>query len=378
MDILFIFCCIVYSIRIFIIVYASNKARKEQKEILPFNEKLPFISVIVPARNEENNISNCLSSLLKSTYPKDKFEIIAVNDRSNDNTSAIISEFSQNYSNVKLVDITEETKHKNLQGKPGALQAGFDAAKGKIFLMTDADCQVNENWIRTLASHFLNDDYEINDKVGMVCAYTNVKGKNIFEKFQDAEWTYMNAYASAGIGAGTVLGCFGNNLAISKEAYYKVGGYKSLSFSITEDYVLLRAVFDAGYKIYYSCDINSNVETLACPNFREYIKQHKRWLIGGLSLGWKAFLYVFSSLCITATFLIAIFEMNPILLAINIILRILGDVFVLFPIYNILDRRYMKKDILRFIGIYSVVEAIMPFTLINRKVEWKGQIFEKS
>lgn len=379
MKLLFIICCVIYILRIIIIVAASYKERKNKKENVTINDSLPFISVIVPARNEEKNIAECIRSIIKSDYPKNKFELIVVNDRSDDNTANIVKQFTEEYDNVILKNITEETKNQNLRGKPGALQAGFDIAKGEIFLMTDADCTVNEQWITTIVSQFLNEnDNTINKNVGLVAAYTSIKGENIFAKFQDAEWTYMNTYASAGIGLGTALGCFGNNLAVSKEAYYKIGGYHNLEFSVTEDYALLKAVLEGKYEVRYICDKKTNVETLACPTIKEYIKQHKRWAIGGISLGWKAFLHVLSSACITATFIIAIIETSLILLAINVIIRILGDVFVLFPIYNILDRRHLKRGIIIFITMCSILEIIIPFTLINQEVEWKGQVFKKN
>lgn len=375
MTLLFIFCCFVYLIRITVICVASYKSRQKQKEIVDINNNLPFVSVIVPAKDEENNITDCLEALLISNYPKDKFEIVVVNDRSIDKTGEIVSSFVEKYSNVKQKNIFVPSELPNLKGKAGAIQAGIDDATGNIFLMTDADCKVNKNWILAMVSNFLDNNNIIDKNIGMVCSYTTIKSKDIFDKFQDSEWIYMSTCASAGIGLNKVLGCFGNNLAVTREAYEKIGGYKNINFCITEDYILLKTIFDAGYKIKYICDKNANVETLPVETLKDYFRQHKRWALGGTLLGLSAVLYVFSTCCITASFIIGILEMNWIMITINFLLRLAGDIFVLFPIYNILNKRYLKKWVIPFIGLYSIVEVLVPFTLINRKVIWKNQIF---
>ena len=371
-EIIFIICCVIYASKILLLRIASAKSRKQQLSPKQISDDLPKVSIIIPARNEEDNIANCLKSILLSNYPKNNFEVIVVNDRSEDRTASIVSQFVEKYSNIKLVNLTNKRPEVNLQGKPGALQHGIDAASHDILMMTDADCTVNENWILTVVSHFLSDS-----NVGMVCSYTNISGAKIFEMFQDAEWTYMNTYAAAGIGLGTVLGCFGNNLSVSRSAYEKLGGYANLPFSVTEDYVLLRAVFDAGYKIYYLCDKNSNVETLPAANLGEYFRQHKRWAIGGTALGWKAFAFVFSSACSAAAFAIGVWEMNLLMILINVFFRILGDVIILFPVFNVLNRRHLKKRIPVFVFMFSLIELILPFIVLNRKVVWKGQVFHK-
>ena len=378
---IFIGCCIVYIIRVIVVFIGARKCRKKQKQTIIINDnnikKLPFVSIIVPAKDEEDNIENCLNALINSNYPKESYEIICVNDRSVDNTSSIISEFSRKHKNINIVqkNITNPNNLRNLQGKPGAIHAGISIAKGELFLLTDADCIVEKNWIMTIVSNFLNDDQSINRNIGMVCSYTNIQGKNIFGKFQDSEWTYMSTCACAGIGFNKVIGCFGNNLAISREAYYTVGGYPNIKFSITEDYSLLKTVYNAGYKINYLCDKEACVETLPVNNLKEYFRQHKRWALGGMSLGWVAAAYVFSVCCITATFLISVLQMNILLFLIHIFLRILGDMLVLFPVYNILEKKYLRKWVIPFIGVFSIVEVLIPFTLLNRKVIWKNQVF---
>ncbi|MPM93224.1 hypothetical protein SDC9_140360 [bioreactor metagenome] len=249
-------------------------------------------------------------------------------------------------------------------------------------MMTDADCTVHKNWILTTANHFKenlhNNDSANKKKIGMICSYTNVKANRMFHYCQFAEWTYMHTYACAGIGMDMVLGCFGNNISITKEAYNKIGGYTNLAFSVTEDYVLLKAIFNAGFEVRYLCDTNTVVETLPVETFSEYMSQRKRWAIGGIDLGWKAFVYVASSVCLWLAIILSFIVCNYYLLVISVVLRFLGDTLILYPVFNILDIKYLKKWVPLSVCFYSLTEIILPFTLLNRTVKWKGQTFNQN
>ena len=366
-----------------------NKFNVEFDDISIASENIPFVSVIVPARNEEQNITNCITSIINSNYPKEKYEIIVVNDRSTDNTLLEMTGLANKIPNMKICDIKSETEKRNLQGKPGAIEIGIDASVGEIIMMTDADCTVSENWILSIVNSFKNQNNcsenqgdgkenqanSAKKKTGMVCAYTNVKSDKMFHYFQAAEWYYMHTYACAGIGLDTILGCFGNNISITKEAYNKIGGFAELEFSVTEDFVLLNAIFGAGFEVKYLCDKNSVVETLPVDTFLEYMRQRKRWAIGAIGLGWKAFVYVFSSVCLWFALILSLVTGNFYLMFLSITLRFLGDALILFPIFDKLDVRYLRKWVPFSVCFYSLVELILPFALFSSTVKWKGQSF---
>jgi cellulose synthase/poly-beta-1,6-N-acetylglucosamine synthase-like glycosyltransferase len=364
--------CLFYLWRVFIIRFASGKLRKKYKKNINHNE-LPFISVIVPARNEENNIENCINSILNSNYPTELFEIIVVNDRSEDRTLEVIESIAaQHKTKIKICNITTQTANPNLKGKPGAIKVGIDNASAEYLLMTDADCIVHKNWLYTTAQHFTDAKEE---NIGMICSYTNVISNKLFHYFQAAEWAYMHTFGCAGVGMSNVLGCFGNNIAITKTAYNKIGGYEALKFSVTEDFVLLKAIFDAKFSIRYLCLEDTIVETLPVNSFKEYLLQRKRWSVGAMNLGIKAFLYVASSIALWIAIISSAIIGNWYLLIISCVLRFLGDCIILFPVFDTLKIRYLKKFIPLSVCFYSVVEVLMVFMIINKKVYWKGQIF---
>lgn len=106
------------------------------------SEKI-FVSIIVPAYNEEDHIAKCLDSLLSLDYPKDEYEIIVANDGSTDKTAEIVEKFP-----VKLINLKKV-------GQSKARNAGVEAAKGEILAFIDADgVMKTNNWLKLLEKYF--------------------------------------------------------------------------------------------------------------------------------------------------------------------------------------------------------------------------------
>ena len=103
------------------------------------------LSVIIPARNEANNIENLLLDLQKQQYSD--FEVIVVDDHSEDNTLEVVERFIQSNPWCRLLS--------NLHsGKKAALTLGIESAKGSIIVTTDADCRISSGWLSALKRYF--------------------------------------------------------------------------------------------------------------------------------------------------------------------------------------------------------------------------------
>jgi cellulose synthase/poly-beta-1,6-N-acetylglucosamine synthase-like glycosyltransferase len=257
----------------------------------------------------------------------------------------------------------------NLRGKPGALQAGIDITKGNIILMTDADCTVNPNWIRKMIATYQN------DKVGLTASLTNIKGNRIFDKIQAVEWIYMHTMASAGIGLGVPLGCYGNNYSVRKSDYEAVGGYKSIKFSVTEDLALLQAINNNNRQVRYLVDEGSVVDTLPCVTFGEYLKQRHRWAIGGLNLGFKAFVFVASSGAFWGGIMTALITSHIPWLIIILSVRLVCDFLLIYPTLAKIKKEALSMWVLPSIYFFTLMELIVPFLVIKKTVVWKNQVF---
>jgi len=112
------------------------------------------ISIIIAARNEEDNIARLLDSLTQLNYPEDKYEIVVVDDRSADKTSEILKTYSSRIKNLKTYRIIKESE--NLVGKKQAIQKGIEKSSFEILAFTDADCVPSPDWLIEINDHFDN------------------------------------------------------------------------------------------------------------------------------------------------------------------------------------------------------------------------------
>ena len=145
-ELIFAITVFLYFIQIALFLIGANK----RYDKIQSEDDLPTASVIVAARNEENNILACIESLDKLDYPEGKLEIILVDDFSEDGTKKIIDEFIADKPKFRLIQPSLKLTEK--VGKANALANGIRASKGEIILTTDADCAVSPTWAKTLAS----------------------------------------------------------------------------------------------------------------------------------------------------------------------------------------------------------------------------------
>lgn len=327
------------------------------------------VSVIVPARDEEQNLERCLMALVSSDYPADKLEVIVVDDRSTDGTAAILDDFAARYPMIHALHRTEADVHANLKGKPGALQQGFDSAHGDVFLMTDADCLPHPSWVRSMTEPFRD------PTVGMTAGMTTIRCISVLDHVQDVEWTYTQTMARSGINNGVPLGCFGNDLGIRASLYKDLGGYGNIPFSVTEDLALLQTVHNAGWHVRYLCEPMATVETLPVSTLGEYFRQRQRWARGGMALGGRAALFVISSLAVWTGILVSIITAQWMWLLVFFALRIIGDSTLIAYSAVRLKRYGLLPWIVPSVSLLLLTEIMLPILVTRRTVVWKNQVF---
>ena len=187
-----------------------------KKTALESNSSQEPVSIIICARNEDDNLTEFLPKVLVQDYPE--FEVIVVNDCSIDNTENVIDEFAKIFPNLKKVTIKEDDYYKH--GKKIAVMVGIKGAKYNNLLFTDADCfPANENWLKDMASGFVN-------KKEIVLGYgAYKKGGGFLNKLIRFDTFLIAAnYLSAAIKGKAYMGV-GRNLAYKKDLFYKQKGF---------------------------------------------------------------------------------------------------------------------------------------------------------
>lgn len=326
---------------------------------------LPLVSVIVAGRNEENNISGCIESLLKLTYPKDKLEIFIVNDRSTDKTGEIMQGYAKENSVLKYIEIDKFIG--NLKGKVNALAVAINSAKGEIIVTTDADIEVKPGWISEMMKYY-------NEKTGVVNGFSTISAKSIFTGIQSYDWLYLLGIAAGGDGLGQPISCVGNNMSYRKSAYDEVGGYEKIKYSVTEDFMLLQTICKkTKWRSKFIINYDSMNETFACADLKELYRQKKRWATGGLgshSFGMLAGAMAWLSGAVVLLGWLFGFK----LYLLFILAKVITDLVFIIPLVK---EFRMWKTLLylpAFEIYFAVYVFIMPFVLLfDGKVVWKEQ-----
>ncbi|MBN1632543.1 MAG: glycosyltransferase [Ignavibacteria bacterium] len=349
---------------LYVTLYAGFKVSEKLKHN---NDYLPTVSVIVAARNEEENIAGCLESLKNLSYPTELLEVIIVNDSSSDKTKEFVLENIREHKNFTLTDSSENIS-KIFPGKANAVDCGIKISRGEIIMTTDADCRIPENWIQETVKYY-------DEKIGMVCGFTRISEDNGFSaKVQAFDWLYLLSIAIGSSGFNRTLSCIGNNLSFRKKVYDEIGGYGKIKYSVTEDLALMIAIRNSGYKIRYPVNPLSVVVTDKCKTFFELYSQKKRWFRGGTDIGFFGYfvgvlMYTVNAIMMTG------FVYLPLNLYIGFFLsKFICDILIILPAYKKLHYRGLYKYFFIFEIYFMIYGILLPFTfLTGYKVKWKNR-----
>ena len=272
--------CVLMSIyAIFSSLAYKYKKRKLQKYPIVVNEDYkPFVTVMIPAHNEESVIANTVENILSMDY--ENFEVIVIDDRSSDNTASVIKDLENRYDKVKAL-IRQEGA---FPGKSAVLNDALEVAHGEAILVFDADATVEPDFIKKLLPKLEPAD------VGAVQARKIIRNKdvNYLTRCQNNEYT-MDTQLQ--VGRDAVKGAVelrGNGELIKREALEDIGGWNNET--ITDDLDMSTRLHIKGWDVRFcpeACVYEEGIVFLL-PLFR----QRRRWLEGTirryLEYSWQA------------------------------------------------------------------------------------------
>jgi cellulose synthase/poly-beta-1,6-N-acetylglucosamine synthase-like glycosyltransferase len=233
---------------------------------IPF-AAFPEVSVIIPARNEEQNIGNLLKVLANQDFPPEKLEIIVVDDHSEDRTAAIAASFP----NVRVLELKDD----NLNAyKKKALEKGVAAARGSFIVCTDADCIPPTSWLSTLTRNFL-----LRKAAFVAAPVVLTNNGSLLGRFQTLDFLVLQGITGAGIQQGSLAMANGANLAYPQKVFEEVEGYKGVDTLASGDDFFLVQKIAARYpnKIIYVKSPEAIVQTAAVATWKDFLQQRIRW-----------------------------------------------------------------------------------------------------
>jgi len=238
----------------------------------------PFVSIIMAARNEEQNLKQFLPKILAQDYPD--FEVIVVNDRSTDGSGAYLKFCSEKDSKLKIISITDVLE--NVNPKKRALEEANTLAKGKFLLCTDADCEpLSTAWIKTMVS-------ELSNNFQIVLGFSPYKKElsflNRFIEFETL-YTAIQYFSFAKIGKPYMS--VGRNFLYEKALFSECGGFDGIRHMNGGDDDLLLAKMSTGSNTTVCMSPTSFVESVPKSTWRDYILQKHRHLSVGSSYSYQ-------------------------------------------------------------------------------------------
>jgi len=226
----------------------------------------PGVSILIPVRNEENFIGQCIASILKCDYPKDKYEIIVIDDHSTDHTAEIVKSIPS--TNLRFIRLAS-----GLTGKKNAISTGIHSAMYDIILCTDGDSRVGSGWIASHSSLIVQGK---NIRTGYVLPEA---GDRLIEHFQWLDFAAAMAITANGIVRQKYFLANGANLCYSRHMFDCVGGFAgNETIASGDDIFLIKKMSkDDPHNTGFLADRAAIVTTKAESSWKALMHQRKRW-----------------------------------------------------------------------------------------------------
>lgn len=327
------------------------------------------ISVIIPARNEEENIGELLTSLEKQTYPQHLFEIIVIDDHSTDNTATVVS----SYSFAKLIKLEFDNINSY---KKKAIETGVAAATGELIVTTDADCIVPQNWLKTIGAF-----KEDSDPVFIAAPVMMEHGPGLLQIFQALDFLVLQGITAASVQKRIHNMCNGANLAYKRKVFFEVNGFAGIDHIASGDDMLLMQKIAQHFpgKISYLLSKDAIVATQASKTWKEFFSQRVRWAskatnYNEIKIFCALFLVYFFNCALVALFITGFWM--PVLwlgLAGILIVKIIIELFFLYPVAKFYNKEKLLTLFPFFQPLHIVYTVVAGWLGVFGHFEWKGR-----
>ena len=323
-----------------------------------------FVSVLIPCRNEQENLPHILNDLAAQCYPEELFEVIIIDDNSTDDTYNVAASFSA----IKNLRTLKNQGY----GKKAAIKTGVNAAQSDLIITTDADCRIGNEWLNSIAA--FSDSVTANL---IVCPVVLMPRKGFWGRFCELEFLSLQGVTAGSILAGNGTMCNGANLAFRKQAW--IDNERNLHTEIAsgDDVFLLHSIKKE--KKSFIAWLESQkvlVTTRQESSISEFIKQRSRWISKA-----RAYNDVFTIILGIATFTAVLLQAATLVAGFFnhtfIYMYIAVTALKSIPDYLILNnvtKRYDKRSLMKWFlpaqiiyPFYVLVVAINVFLLANKR-----------
>jgi len=230
------------------------------------------LTIIIPVRNEADNILKLLQDLDNQNYPCENFEVIVANDGSTDDTEQLVLAFQDlaKY-DLKLLNIFNENE---TSPKKRAIKKSIVISSGQLIITTDGDCRVSSHWLTSIQQFFKSSDAKL---ISSPVTFTNQP--TFFNNFQIIEFASLIGSGACAMYLKKPNMCNGANIAYTREVFEEVGGFSGNEHLASGDDEFLMHKIAKLYpdKVFFNSDKNAIVFTKSQPDLLHFYQQRKRW-----------------------------------------------------------------------------------------------------
>ena len=334
-------------------------------------------SIIIPFRNEVENLPQLLTSISKLKYPCEKFEILLINDDSSDNYNSIIDVFKSEHSHIILKVL--DNKRQSNSPKKDAIETGIQHSKFEWILTTDADCVVPNLWLQTLNSFILqNAPYLIAGPVSFS------KANSFLDHFQQLDLSALIGTTIGGFGIKNPFMCNGANLCYRKDIFLKLNGFEGNNHVASGDDIFMLEKMNAQFpkKVFYLKSYDALVFTFTEKSLTSLLQQRIRWASKATS--YSNWFSKFVSMLVFLTNIIFILSLIQIFILKNArsyyfmvaLMKIIIDFIIIWQTLNFSknQKSSLWYPLIAFLHPVFILNTAL-LSLISGKYNWKSRSF---
>lgn len=338
------------------------------------DERLPGVSIIIAARNEESNILPLIRSLTRVQYPDDKLEVIVIDDASEDRTPQYLQDHMASRELFQWLTLENLPEFRGSY-KKRALTCGINRARFPVIITTDADCEFNAGWVRAMVETLVAKD------LVMACGPVNYTASNWLSPVLNTELACLMAIGAVSIYSGNSTMCNGANLCFYKKAFNTVNGYKGFEHIASGDDEFLLYKLNQQYpgKIGFVKQRQAIVNTNPPSSLTDFFNQRKRW-----SGKWKEhrsvaprvlalFIFGFHLMFITVILITLFGVYSWKVMAVQLLTKLLMEFFLVSSVFGFLGKRPALKWILLMQLLYSLYVVIVGVAVQFFGFSWKNR-----
>ncbi|MCC9072061.1 glycosyltransferase [Flavobacterium sp. F-65] len=358
---------LIYCLVIAWLNYGFTKIKKQQSTGL--DPKTHF-TIVVPFRDEAENLPILLNSISALNYPIEFFEVILIDDDSEESFCILSQKFN--------IQITKNIRVSN-SPKKDAITTAMQHATNQWIITTDADCIVPKNWLQIL------DNYIQLHDVSMIAGAVSYQCNNSFlDHFQQLDLTSLQGATIGSFGLNKGFMCNGANFAYTKSLFKKLNGFEGNNKIASGDdvFLLQKAIINFPEQVHYLKADENIIITKPTPDWRSLFYQRVRWAAKtgsyqstfGKSLGILVFL---ANLSVALAWILCLtFQLNYINLLSILTLKFILDSILLYQTNSFLTNKQMRYFILSNLWYPFFSTSVALYSLLG-SYEWKGRQFSK-